>query len=238
MNILPARCVFFFSPLLCPTYLPPPIPPPTSPVLPTTYLPPPTLNLPPLPTYHLRTPPLPHSIARARLVEWKLELWSYCCGAVELEQELERPPDPHPHDQVKCLFFILFLFVLFEEASKLQAPELLGFGACLLQLNPTTQQAPERESLLTATQQAPKHESLLAATQQAPKHESLLRCNSKLQSVKACCCNAANSGACPALELACCNAVSFGAFRLRSVRALQQQAPELVRLRSLLAAMQ
>jgi hypothetical protein len=44
---------------------------------------------------------------------------------VELEQELERPPDPRPHDQVKCLFFILFLFVLFEEASKLQAPKLL-----------------------------------------------------------------------------------------------------------------
>ncbi len=139
---------FFFSPLLCPTYLPPPIPPPTSPVLPTAYLPPPTLNLPPLPTYHLRTPPPPHSIARARLVERKLELWScgihcqsstcgaearavelllWSCGigAVELEQELERPPDPRPHDQVKCLFFILFLFVLFKEASKLQAAELL-----------------------------------------------------------------------------------------------------------------
>ncbi len=37
MNILPARGVFFFSPLLlCPTYLPPP-----------------TLNLPPPSTYHL-----------------------------------------------------------------------------------------------------------------------------------------------------------------------------------------
>ncbi len=44
---------------------------------------------------------------------------------MELEQELEHPPDPRPHDQVKCLFFILFLFVLFEEASKLQAPKLL-----------------------------------------------------------------------------------------------------------------
>ncbi len=110
--------VFFFPPLLCPTYLPPPIPPPTSPVLPTTCLPPPTLNLPPLPTYHLRTPPplTPSS---------ELELWSCGVGAVELEQELERPPDPRPHDQVKCLFFILFSFVLFEEASKLQALELL-----------------------------------------------------------------------------------------------------------------
>ncbi len=55
----------------------------------------------------------------------ELLLWSCGVGAVELEQELERPPDPRPHDQVKCLFFILFLFVLFEEASKLQAPELL-----------------------------------------------------------------------------------------------------------------
>ncbi len=60
------------------------------------------------------------------------------------------------------------------------------------------------------------------ATQQAPKHESLLRCNSKLQSVRACCCNATNSGACPALELA----------------TLQQQASELVRLRNLLVATQ
>jgi len=85
MNILPARCVFFFSPLFCPTYLPPPIPPPTSPILPTTYLPPPTLNLPPPPTYHLRTPPPPHSITRARLVERKLELWSCCCGADAVE---------------------------------------------------------------------------------------------------------------------------------------------------------
>ncbi len=55
----------------------------------------------------------------------ELLLWSCGVGAVELEQELERPPDPRPHDKVKCLFFILFLFVLFEEASKLQAPKLL-----------------------------------------------------------------------------------------------------------------
>jgi hypothetical protein len=55
----------------------------------------------------------------------ELLLWSCGVEAVELEQELERPPDPRPHDQVKCLFFILFFFVLFEEASKLQVPELL-----------------------------------------------------------------------------------------------------------------
>jgi hypothetical protein len=89
------------------------------------------------------------------------------------------------------LFFILFLFVLFEEASKLQAPssraspELLGSEACLLQLNPTTQQAPE----------------LAALQQQAPERESLLHCSSKLRSVRACCCNATNSGACPAPKL-------------------------------------
>ncbi len=52
---------------------------------------------------------------------------------MELEQELERPPDPRPHDQVKFLFLILFLFVLFEEASKLQAPKLLwSFSASKL----------------------------------------------------------------------------------------------------------
>ncbi len=122
--------------------------PPTSPLLspllpPQSYFPSPTYHLPP-PSYPKPTSPSylpptnptpPHSIARARLVEWKLELWSCCCGvgAVELEQELERPPDPRPHDQVKCLFFILFLFVLFEEASKLQAPELLrSFSASKL----------------------------------------------------------------------------------------------------------
>jgi len=75
MNILPARGVFFFSPLLCPTYLPPPIPPlppqsylpPTSPLLPTPY-----------------QPLAPHSIARApetlsgsELGAWSLEpAWS------------------------------------------------------------------------------------------------------------------------------------------------------------------
>ncbi len=70
MNILPARCVFFFSPdvfffspLFCPTYLPPP-----------------TLNLPPLPTYHLRTPP-------PLTPSPKLDLWSgsSSCGAVAVE---------------------------------------------------------------------------------------------------------------------------------------------------------
>ncbi len=62
------RC-FFFPPLLCPTYLPPPIPPPTLNLPPPSYLPP-------------TNPTPPHSIARARVVERKLELWSYCCGAV------------------------------------------------------------------------------------------------------------------------------------------------------------
>jgi hypothetical protein len=115
---------FFFTSSL--PHLPPPSYPPSYLPSPTYHLPPPSYPKPTSPSY---LPPMnptpPHSIARARLVERKLELWSYCCGAVELEQELERPPDPRPHDQVKCLFFILFLFVLFEEASKLQAPEFL-----------------------------------------------------------------------------------------------------------------
>ncbi len=101
--------------------------PPTSPVLPTTYLPPLTLNLPP-PSYLPPTNPTPrHSIARARIVERKFELWCCCCGAVlelcscsscvavvvESEQELERPWDPRAHDQVRYLpFFFLCLFCL------------------------------------------------------------------------------------------------------------------------------
>ncbi len=112
---------------------------------------------------------------------------------MELEQELERTPDPRPHDQVKCLYFILFLFVLFEEASKLRSFS----GASRLR------------SLLAATKpcNAPSSRAcpapeLATLQQQAPEHESLLRCNSKLQSVRACYCNATNSGACPALELA------------------------------------
>jgi hypothetical protein len=100
---------------------------------------------------------------------------------VELEQEPERPLDPRPHDQVKCLFFILFLFVLFEEASKLQAPELLrSFSA----------------SELLRSFSASELACLLV------RLRSLLHCSSKLRSVRACCCNAANSGACPAPELA------------------------------------
>jgi len=56
------------------------------------------------------------------------------------------------------LIFILFLFVLFEEASKLQAPELLrSFSA----------PAPERESLLL-------QRSKLAATSGASWLRSLL----------------------------------------------------------------
>jgi hypothetical protein len=76
----PVLSLHFFSPLLCPTYLPPPIPPPTSPVLPTTYLPPPTLNLPPLPTYHLWTPP-------PLIPSPELDLWSgsSSCGAIAVE---------------------------------------------------------------------------------------------------------------------------------------------------------
>ncbi len=126
MNILPARCVFFFSPLLCPTYLPPPIPPPTSPILPTTYLPPPTLNLPPLPTYHLRTPP-------PLTPSPDVELWSRSCG---VGAGARAPTRPTPPRSGKMLIF-LFIFVCFvwrgkQAPSSGASPELLGFGACLL----------------------------------------------------------------------------------------------------------
>jgi len=73
------------------------------------------------------------------------------------------------------------------------------------------QEAPERESLLL-------HRNKLAATSGTSWLRSLLHCSRKLRSVRACYYNAANSGACPAPELV----------------ALQQQPPELVRLRSLL----
>jgi hypothetical protein len=60
--------VFFFFTSSLPHLPPPSYPKPTSP----SYLPP-------------TNPTPPHSIARARLVERKLELWSYYCGAVESE---------------------------------------------------------------------------------------------------------------------------------------------------------
>ncbi len=121
--------VFFFFTSSLP-HLPPPSYPPSYLPSPTYHLPPPSYPKPTSPSYLPPTNPTPPSLhcqsstcgAEARAVE--LLLWSCGIGAVELEQELERPPDPRPHDQVKCLFFILFLFVLFKEASKLQAPEL------------------------------------------------------------------------------------------------------------------
>ncbi len=77
---LPARIGFFFPDPPCPKilyqifFLPPPsYLPSTSPLLPTFYLPPPT------------NPTPPHSIARARVVERKLKLWSWSCGAVVVE---------------------------------------------------------------------------------------------------------------------------------------------------------
>jgi hypothetical protein len=50
------------------------------------HLPPPSYLKPTSPSYLPPTNPTPpHSIARARLVERKLELWSCCCGAMESE---------------------------------------------------------------------------------------------------------------------------------------------------------
>jgi hypothetical protein len=105
MNILPARCVFFFSPLLCPT---------------------PTLNLPPLPTYHLRTPP-------PLTPSPDVELWSRSCG---VGAGARAPTRPTPPRSGKMLIF-LFIFVCFvwrgkQAPSSGASPELLGFGACLL----------------------------------------------------------------------------------------------------------
>jgi hypothetical protein len=92
MNILSARCVFFFH-LMCfffftssLPHLPPPSYPPSYLPSPTYHLPPPSYPKPTSPSYLPPTNPTPpHSIARARLVERKLELWSCCCGAVESE---------------------------------------------------------------------------------------------------------------------------------------------------------
>jgi hypothetical protein len=70
--------------------------PPTSPLL-SPLLPPPSY-LPPT------NPTPPHSIARARVVERKLELWSYCCGAGTRAARVGAGPtcprDPHAHDEV------------------------------------------------------------------------------------------------------------------------------------------
>jgi hypothetical protein len=82
------------------------------------------------------------------------------------------------------MLIFYFIFVCFVWRGK-QAPssgaslKLLGFGACLLQLNPATHQAPE-----------------LACCNVASFGAFWLR------SVRACCCNAASSGACPAPKFA------------------------------------
>jgi hypothetical protein len=121
MNILPAPRVFFFH-LMCFFFFTSSLP----------HLPPPSYPKPTSPSYLQPTNPTPPPSP-------ELDLWSgsSSCGAVESEQELERPPDPRPHDQVKYLFFILFWFVLFEEASKLRSVRaccnlrsFFGSGAC------------------------------------------------------------------------------------------------------------
>jgi len=192
---LPARFFFFFS-----TSLPQNFPP--------SYLPPTS----PRPTYHLPTPPPPHSIARAPET-------SGGCGAgagavaVELERlELEQ----------SCWSWSGTLALRCFAATQ-QTPE-LGSGACVafLQRSTLRSQAPELAlRCFAATQQAPKPgsgacvaflqrsklrapelallscnaassglRSLLAccgllavATQQAPERESLLLQHSKLRSL-------------------------------------------------------
>jgi hypothetical protein len=196
MNILPARCVFFFhlmcfffSPLLCPTYLPPP-----------------TLNLPPLPTYHLRTPP--PLTPSPELDLWSgssscgaiaVELWSRSCG---VGAGARAPTRPTPPRLGKMLIFY-FIFVCFvwrgkQAPSSGASPELLGFGACLLQLNPATHQAPK-----------------LVRLRSLSGSEACLLQRSKLQSMRACCVATASS-------------------RAWDLAAATQQTPELVRLWSLL----
>jgi hypothetical protein len=192
--------VFFFFTSSLP-HLPPPSYPPS-------YLPNPTYHLPPLPTYHLRTPP--PLTPSPELDLWSgssscgvvaVELWSRSCG---VGAGARAPTKPTPPRSGKMLIFY-FIFVCFvwrgkQAPSSGASPELLSFGACLLQLNPAMHQAPELVRL-----------------------RSLLHCSSKLRSVRACCCNATNSEACPAPELACCNAASSKAWELAT---LQQQAPE------------
>jgi hypothetical protein len=88
MNILPTRCVFFFTSSL------PHLPPPSYFPSPTYHLPTPSYPKPTSPSYLPPTNPTPpHSIARARLVERpltpspELDLWngSSSCGVVAVE---------------------------------------------------------------------------------------------------------------------------------------------------------
>ncbi len=105
MNILPARGVFFSS-LLCPTYLPPPIPPPTSPLLPTTYEPHP-------PSLHRQSSSCGAEARAVELLLWScgvvLELWSCCCGVGAGARAPTRPTRPRSG---KMLTFFLCFFCL------------------------------------------------------------------------------------------------------------------------------
>ncbi len=99
MNILPARGVFFFSPLLCPTYLPPP-----------------TLNLPP-PSYLPPTNPTPPSLhcqsssCGAEAVAVELLLWSCCCGVRAGARAPTRPTHPRSGKMLTFFFFFCVCFV-------------------------------------------------------------------------------------------------------------------------------
>ncbi len=98
MNILLAGGVFFFH-----LFSAPPTSPLLSPLLPPqSYLP---------PTSPLRTPPPPHSIARARVVERKLELWSCCCGVRAGARAPTRPTRPRLGKMLTFLFYFCVCFV-------------------------------------------------------------------------------------------------------------------------------
>ncbi len=99
MNILLVGGVFFFFTSSLP-HLPPPSYPPS-------YLPNPTYHLPPPYEPH---PPL-HSIARARVVERKLELWSCCCGVRAGARAPTRPTCPRSGKMLTFLFYFCVCFV-------------------------------------------------------------------------------------------------------------------------------
>jgi hypothetical protein len=143
-----------------------------------------------------------------------VELWSRSCG---VGAGARVPTRPTPPRSGKMLIFY-FIFVCFvwkgkQAPSSGASPELLGFEACLLQLNPTTHQVPERESYAANSGACPTPElaccnaasskawELAALQQQAPERESLLLQHNKLRSLS-------GSGAC---LLQCSKLRSFSA---------------------------
>jgi hypothetical protein len=71
-------------------------------------------------TTSIGPPSPPHSITRARLVERKLELWSWCYGVGVEARAPTRLTRPRL-GKMLTFFCFFFVFLLFEEASKLRS---------------------------------------------------------------------------------------------------------------------